>query len=711
VQVGAACDYLYDALYRLTAASGREHSGQTAFALSPGDASQRDYPFVGARVHPNDLQGGLRDYVERYRYDAVGNIMDLAHHAGSNIDQPGPVLWHRRYQYALDSNRLLATSLPGDPDNMPDYAEAGSYTAKYSHDAHGNITRMVHLPLMRWDFKDQLSASSQQVVNNGTPETTYYVYAADGQRARKIIETQTGALKNERLYLGGHEIYREYSGGSVSLERETLHVMDDKQRIAIAETPTTPADAPRIRYQFGNHLGSASVEFDQGGALISYEEYHPYGTTAFQAGRSAAEVSLKRYRYTGKERDDETGLSYHGARYYAPWLGRWVTSDPAGVTGGLNSYAYAHGNPARLKDDNGMWPEFVDNFRRDPVGAAKQAAQTYGNVLVGYTEARVAALSDTAQLLNPVTGAAKLGAGLVEKAATEIKEVKAAYHEGGGGAKGTAMAVSRALAGSVVAHTTDAMVAAHKAGASPAKVIDAGLSKLSDETNQVNPFYHLGVATVGAPVAAVEAVQRGDPSAAGRHMAEGQASAEQAAQALVPIAQEAGLLGKGATASTLRSGGGGGGASTVTEGTPPVNVAGQTIRAATADEKARFVASMRQNRELGLATDVHGKAWLVRGEETRINLPSGRGIKYTSHTHTGQGIALFSEQDAEFFAEKEYAPGAQHTATGWKWPFTNHILGELGLEVHPDVITTVADQDKFVTRQWTVLNEGHPIIW
>ena len=134
--------YTYDALYRLIAASGREHSGQTAFALSPDDASWRDYPFAGARVHPNDLQGGLRDYVERYRYDSVGNIMQLAHHAGSNIDQPGQVLWQRRYQYALDSNRLLATSLPSDPDNLPDYAEAGGYTGKVhprrprQHDAH-----------------------------------------------------------------------------------------------------------------------------------------------------------------------------------------------------------------------------------------------------------------------------------------------------------------------------------------------------------------------------------------------------------------------------------------------------------------------------------------------------------------------------------------------------------------------------------------------
>jgi RHS repeat-associated protein len=425
VQAGAACDYLYDALYRLTAASGREHSGQTAFALSPGDASQRDYPFAGARVHPNDLQGGLRDYVERYRYDAVGNIMDLTHHTGSNIDQPGQVLWHRRYQYALDSNRLLATSLPGDPDNLPDYAEAGGYTAKYSHDAHGNITRMAHLPVMRWDCKDRLSASSPQLRNNGTPETTYYVYDADGQRVRKVTETQTGARKNERLYLGGYEIYREYSGGNVSLERETLHVMDDKQRIAVVETATDPAAPPRIRYQLGNHLGSASVELDQGGALTSYEEYHPYGTTAFQAGLSAAEVSLKRYRYTGKERDDETGFSYYCARYYAPWLCRWISPDP--VPGVGCNYGYVADSPVRLIDPDGHTEQesVVLTGAKMWLMGAKATAERIPNVQVALAWYR--GISAASQTKGSV--ADKVQAGVAAAAEPVLEAVREAHQE------------------------------------------------------------------------------------------------------------------------------------------------------------------------------------------------------------------------------------------------------------------------------------------
>jgi RHS repeat-associated protein len=345
--------YEYDALYRLMRAEGREHAGQLA-------DTQRDHQDVPVMPlpHPNNGQA-MRNYTERYEYDGVGNILAMIH-AATNGN------WTRRYQYAEDSNRLLAISRPGDGN--------GEFSAAYTYDTHGNMTTMPHLPLMQWDDRDRLKATSRQVVIEGTPETTYYVYDGGGQRVRKVTERQaavgeTPIRKNERIYLGGFEIYREYGGdvGTVTLERETLDVMDDRQRIALVETKTidtennseTPLLAPIIRYQFGNHLGSVSLEVDATGAVISYEEYHPYGTTAYRSGRSAAEVSLKRYRYTGMERDEETGLGYHGARYYAAWLGRWTAADPSLLAGGINLQMYAHDNPLTYKDSNGKTPEAV----------------------------------------------------------------------------------------------------------------------------------------------------------------------------------------------------------------------------------------------------------------------------------------------------------------------------------------------------------------
>ena len=143
---------------------------------------------------------------------------------------------------------------------------------------------------MHWDFEDQL-----QQVDLGGGGTAYYVYDAAGQRVRKVIETQNGTRQQ-----GAHLPRRlrdlpriQRQRRTVTLERETLHVMDDKQRIALVETRTIEngnpitRPVPLQRYQFGNHLGSASLELDDDGALISYEEYTP--TAARRTRRCAAQ--------------------------------------------------------------------------------------------------------------------------------------------------------------------------------------------------------------------------------------------------------------------------------------------------------------------------------------------------------------------------------------------------------------------------------------
>jgi RHS repeat-associated protein len=186
-------------------------------------------------------------------------------------------------------------------------------------------------------------------------ERTWYVYDAGGQRVRKVTELATGQVKDERIYLGDFEIYRRR--GANSRVREALHVMDDKQRVALVET-RTHGNEPGVpvqltRYQFANHLGSASLELNDQAQIISYEEYTPYGSTSYQAVRSQTETP-KRYRYTGMERDEESGLSYHEARYYAPWIKKWLSCDPAGSGRTQSLYEYCSGNPIRFLDPNGQ---------------------------------------------------------------------------------------------------------------------------------------------------------------------------------------------------------------------------------------------------------------------------------------------------------------------------------------------------------------------
>jgi RHS repeat-associated protein len=113
-----------------------------------------------------------------------------------------------------------------------------------------------------------------------------------------------------------------------------------------------------IRYQFGNHLGSASLELDDQAQIISYEEHAPYGSSTYQAVRSQTETP-KRYRHAGKERDEESGLYYYGGRYYSPWLGRWTSTDPLGIEGGPCLYAFVYANPIKLTDPNGSRPRLT----------------------------------------------------------------------------------------------------------------------------------------------------------------------------------------------------------------------------------------------------------------------------------------------------------------------------------------------------------------
>lgn len=340
-------DYTYDAIYRLIEATGREHLGQNG---APIPHSHDDALRIG-RPHPNDGDAMGR-YCEKYVYDAVGNIMKMSHHQSC----PASPSWTRRYTYgeasliepAKMSNRLSETLVGNEATNIE----------RYTHDVHGNMTRMPHLgglhpsPDMFWDYRDQLR---QTDLSNSS--SAYYIYDANGQRVRKVWQKSTN-LVDERIYLGGFEIFRRRNGNNlVTLERETLHNMDGKRRIALIET-RTQGDEPGvpqqlIHFQFGNHLGSTSLELDDQAQIISYEEYTPYGSTSYQAVRSQTETP-KRYRYTGKERDEESGLYYSGARYYVAWLGRWCSTDPGGLIDGNNLYTYVNNNPVKNIDEIGM---------------------------------------------------------------------------------------------------------------------------------------------------------------------------------------------------------------------------------------------------------------------------------------------------------------------------------------------------------------------
>ena len=253
-RVEPSTDFIYDAVYRLIQAVGREQLGLAAGApLAPAPTSYNDVPRVQL-LQPGDGNAmGL--YNEAYQYDDAGNFLQCVHR-GTNPASPS---WTRSYTYnqasQLESgklnNQLTRTTVSG---GVP-------FNENYSSDLHGNMTAMPQLQLMNWDFKDRLQMTQRQAVNpsdaDGTlhqRERTFYVYNSSGDRVRKTTESAAGVKMKERYYLGPVEIYREYTGGAInSLERKTLHVLDDKRRVAIIESKTAdPAKPAEIPAQFGN---------------------------------------------------------------------------------------------------------------------------------------------------------------------------------------------------------------------------------------------------------------------------------------------------------------------------------------------------------------------------------------------------------------------------------------------------------------------------
>ncbi len=114
-------------------------------------------------------------------------------------------------------------------------------------------------------------------------------------------------------------------------------------QLAHAERKTT--------YFHTDGLGSVVAASDDSGNLLWRKEYAPYGEQLDSTSEN------EKLAYTGKEHDDVTGLTYFGARYYDPHLGRFMGMDPAGINPGnpftFNRYAYGNNNPYRFVDPDG----------------------------------------------------------------------------------------------------------------------------------------------------------------------------------------------------------------------------------------------------------------------------------------------------------------------------------------------------------------------
>jgi RHS repeat-associated protein len=335
--------FVYDPLYRLTQATGRECDIQPN---SPWDDAPRCTDIT--RTRP---------YVETYAYDPAGNMLFLSHGG----------LWTRNFGMAGFTPRAWQDKVDdflagGAPDWGTDgnrMTNVGSRTQGQTHffDTNGNLTSEGISRRFTWNHADQLVGYTNQAGAGAVPSVEErYLYDAAGMRIKKWTRTNQTGTGDSAVYIGSvfeHRRWREVGRPGIR-ENFLLHVMDNQSRMAVKRVGDVHSNdrGPDVEYHLGDHLGSSSLVTGganaQGSIFINREEYYPYGETSFGS------FGMKHYRFTGKERDERTGLYYHGARYYAPWLARWVSCDPLGAICSINLFQAFANNPLNTIDPTGL---------------------------------------------------------------------------------------------------------------------------------------------------------------------------------------------------------------------------------------------------------------------------------------------------------------------------------------------------------------------
>jgi RHS repeat-associated protein len=194
-----------------------------------------------------------------------------------------------------------------------------------AYDDNGNLTSLGSATF-QWNARDQLVATSAGSAS--------FAYDSLGRRSARTVDgTSTSYLHdglNPVLVNGGFmldgpgldEIYAEVSASA---------------------TTSRVSDA----------LGSTRLLTDGSGAATTAYSYTPYGAAA----RTGSDDTT--FQFTGRENDAATNLNYYRARYYHPELGRFISEDPIGLLGGINTYAYVHGNPLSYTDPTGEYAWIV----------------------------------------------------------------------------------------------------------------------------------------------------------------------------------------------------------------------------------------------------------------------------------------------------------------------------------------------------------------
>lgn len=316
--------YVYDTLYQLVSATGRE--------MADGGMQDND---LSAAALLRDGSGAYTNYIRNYAYDRGGNLVQIRHSAPAT------------------GNSYTTDFVISDVSNRGVLSTLGSGGPEAQFTAGGQQRQLQPGQRLCWTARGELRQVTPVERDGDGADREYYRYDAKGLRVLKVSvqKTREGSQARRVVYLSGGE-YRDACCGGAS-QLTVVEAAGGAGAVRAELLLDRETGGVWLRYGHDGLTGSTGLEVDGEGSLLSCEEYYPYGGTAVWAMRSQGEVNGKTVRYSGRERD-ATGLYYYGHRYYQPWAGRWLSADPAGTADGLNLYAMCGNNPVTCRDDGGL---------------------------------------------------------------------------------------------------------------------------------------------------------------------------------------------------------------------------------------------------------------------------------------------------------------------------------------------------------------------
>lgn len=259
---------------------------------------------------------------------------------------------------------------PGTPPSSPGIDAWGNLTNRS-----GVTGKSMYEPLSvaPASYQNRLAGfvydAAGNVTANGSASYTYdaenrltnaagwaYFYDGDGHRVRKSSGS-AGTLYWPNL---DGQTLNESSLGATNL-REYVYFAG--KRVARIDVPSPLT----VKYYFSDHLGSANVITDSSGAIVDESDYYPYGGETVITNNDS-----NTYKFTGKERDAESGLDYFDSRHYSSGAARFLSIDPVSLSPdrtmdpqALNRYAYVRNNPMRFLDPTGEYLRLTGDLTTD----------------------------------------------------------------------------------------------------------------------------------------------------------------------------------------------------------------------------------------------------------------------------------------------------------------------------------------------------------